>query len=124
MILSHADADHSGGAASVLRAAPVGWLLSPLPPGHALAGQSWEWDGVRFEVLHPAAWEVHGEGRGEARSQRGQTDALSCTVRIGASVSAAMLDGDIEAAQEKTSWSAALPDKCWQIFCLYLTIAA
>lgn len=63
LILTHDDSDHTGGAASVLRDADSGWLLSSLPPSHALLqyqyaircqrGQNWEWDGVRFEILNP-----------------------------------------------------------------------
>jgi len=69
-IVSHDDLDHSGGAASVLDAVPVGWFASSLPGGHELlaaapqprpcfAGQSWQWDGVRFEMLHPK-WASYG----------------------------------------------------------------
>ena len=65
MIVSHDDADHSGGAASVLQAVPVEWLLTSLPDLDPLllqadqavrcfAGQRWEWDEVRFEILHPS----------------------------------------------------------------------
>jgi competence protein ComEC len=64
MIVSHDDSDHTGGAVSVLQALPVEWLASslvemdPLPliadiAFRCYAGQSWEWDGVKFEVLHP-----------------------------------------------------------------------
>ena len=68
MIVSHQDSDHSGGAATLLQTVPVDWLLSSLPYDHDLlaewvaedgaaarcvAGQRWEWDGVRFTVLHP-----------------------------------------------------------------------
>jgi competence protein ComEC len=64
LIVSHDDEDHSGGAVSVLHALPVDWLLTTLPDldplvvqaGPALrcaGGNQWEWDGVRFEVLHP-----------------------------------------------------------------------
>ncbi|MDO8413226.1 MAG: DNA internalization-related competence protein ComEC/Rec2 [Gallionellaceae bacterium] len=66
LMLSHDDSDHTGGALSVLQGIPVGWLASPLASDHVLLqqasshfrcanGQSWEWDGVRFAVLHPSA---------------------------------------------------------------------
>ncbi len=65
MIVTHDDDDHWGGAASVLQALPMDWLLTSLPDFDPLvvhadpalrckAGQQWEWDGVRFEILHPA----------------------------------------------------------------------
>ncbi len=57
-ILSHGDNDHAGGWAAVGKAFPVAALLAPAgspAPGLAacVAGQAWEWDGVRFRVLHP-----------------------------------------------------------------------
>jgi competence protein ComEC len=69
LILTHDDTDHTGGAASVMQGVPIGWLASSLRDGHPLLqqagargeirrcmdGQAWEWDGVRFEILHPAA---------------------------------------------------------------------
>ena len=63
VMLSHRDADHTGGALAVLRAHPQADLWSSLEEGHPLstlrpvkacmAGQKWEWDGVQFELLHP-----------------------------------------------------------------------
>ena len=66
LMLTHNDTDHTGGAASVMRAMPIGWLSSSLPDEHPLLqlasdkrhcmdGQSWQWDGVQFEILHPDA---------------------------------------------------------------------
>lgn len=66
LILTHDDTDHTGGAASVMQAMPIEWLLSSLPAAHPLLqqmtdkrrckdGQSWQWDGVNFEMLHPDA---------------------------------------------------------------------
>ena len=62
MVLSRDDADHVGGAPSVMESVPTGALLSSLPAPHpalALAaaprrcmrGDAWKWDGVNFEVL-------------------------------------------------------------------------
>lgn len=64
MIVSHDDIDHYGGASSVLQAMPVAQLLTSVPDldplafeaasaARCYAGQKWEWDGVRFEMLHP-----------------------------------------------------------------------
>jgi competence protein ComEC len=106
MVLSHRDSDHTGGAAAVLAWQPHVSLLSSLEPEHALlralrdsngqaerceAGQSWQWDGVRFEVLHPLAQDY----RPGARS-----NSLSCVLRISNGAQIALLVGDIEAAQE------------------------
>jgi competence protein ComEC len=100
MVLTHEDSDHVGGALSVLEAMPVGAVASSLPPAHAFhtlvhahapcaAGRRWEWDGVRFEFLHPAAGARHPR-----RNNR------SCVLRIAARGGAMLLTGDIESPVE------------------------
>ncbi len=101
VVVSHADSDHSGGAATVLAAQPQAALRASLPDGHALAmrhamtpcvaGQQWDWDGVRFEVLHPPA--------GAPRDAKPNT--VSCVLRVAAQGRAVLLAGDIEQAQEQ-----------------------
>ncbi|MGH8663836.1 MAG: DNA internalization-related competence protein ComEC/Rec2 [Burkholderiales bacterium] len=102
MIVSHADADHAGGAASVLAAVPVGWLASSLPGDHGLhaaaresrpclAGQRWEWDGVRFEILHPVVG--HDALRLKANDR-------SCVLRMTVGATRVLIAGDIEARSE------------------------
>src|SRR5438067_2019069 len=65
VVLSHEDNDHIGGALSVMESFEVDALASSLGAAHALNGlapfarrcaaaQDWQWDGVRFEFLHPA----------------------------------------------------------------------
>ncbi|OIQ82471.1 ComEC family competence protein [mine drainage metagenome] len=65
LILTHDDIDHTGGGGSILQGIAIEWLASSLPPDHPLlkdvvrplpcfAGQSWNWDGVEFDMLHPA----------------------------------------------------------------------
>ncbi|MGH8765789.1 MAG: ComEC/Rec2 family competence protein, partial [Burkholderiales bacterium] len=101
MIVTHDDNDHAGGAASVLENFEVGELLSSLPAEHPLqglapwsrrcaAGRAWEWDGVRFELLHP-------EG-GVLRAKRGND--LSCVLKVTAGGRSMLLTGDIEKAAE------------------------
>jgi competence protein ComEC len=107
LILSHRDSDHVGGAASLLAALPVVEILSSLEDAHPLRadanaraiphrrcldGQSWDWDGVRFEVLHPLIADY---------STARKANALSCVLRVvDAAGNSALLTGDIEAAQE------------------------
>jgi competence protein ComEC len=103
LMLSHSDTDHVGGAASLLAQLPVRALSSSLPEGHALlrsgvphrrclAGQAWDWDGVRFELLHPLPGDY---------AQASRPNALSCVLRVQAADGRSlMLTGDIEAAQE------------------------
>jgi competence protein ComEC len=99
VVLSHEDRDHIGGALTVLETFEAGVLYSSLPPAHPLntlaasrrcaAGQQWEWDGVRFEFLHPApnrAWK--------------RNDA-SCVLRVEAAGGSVLLTGDIERGAEK-----------------------
>jgi competence protein ComEC len=101
LVLSHRDSDHTGGAAAVLRMQPQARLVSSLEEAHPLqalrrsqrceAGQAWEWDGVRFEVLHPAPGDY---------AARTRPNALSCVLRVGNARVHALLAGDIERAQE------------------------
>ncbi|MDE1929646.1 MAG: MBL fold metallo-hydrolase, partial [Burkholderiales bacterium] len=102
LMLSHRDADHIGGAAALLAALPVGQVLTSIDADSGLlpalphyrrcrAGQSWDWDGVHFEVLHP-------EGDGAAAAVK--PNALSCVLRVAAPGRSALLTGDIEAPQE------------------------
>ncbi len=102
LLLSHRDTDHVGGAQAVLAALPVGDLLSSLERDHPLlavaghttrcsAGQSWQWDGVRFDLLRPH----------EADYTRTlKPNAMSCVLRVSAGGRSALLTGDIERAQE------------------------
>jgi competence protein ComEC len=103
LVLSHRDADHVGGAESLRAALPIGSWHTSLAPTHPLrvaaqahetceAGQRWDWDGVRFEFLHPAA----GTPLAEAKP-----NALSCVLRVvDAAGRSVLLTGDIEAPQE------------------------
>lgn len=107
LVLSHRDLDHVGGAASLIKALPVRLLSSSLEAFHPLrallpphqrcdAGQGWEWDSVRFEMLHPLADEHPPPAQLPARP-----NALSCVLRVtDASGRSLLLTGDIEAAQE------------------------
>ncbi|OYY62290.1 MAG: DNA internalization-related competence protein ComEC/Rec2 [Burkholderiales bacterium 28-67-8] len=106
LVLSHRDTDHIGGAPALLAQWPVGDLLSSLEPQHPLlleaqqravsaprceAGQRWEWDGVRFEVLHPAP---------EVYESAPKPNTLSCVLRVQGVGMSALLTGDIERDQE------------------------
>ncbi|MBO9514837.1 MAG: DNA internalization-related competence protein ComEC/Rec2 [Variovorax sp.] len=101
VVLSHRDTDHTGGAAAVLAMQPQARLLSSIEAEHPLqalrpaerciAGQRWTWDGVDFEILHPAEGDYASFGR---------PNAISCVLRIGNGRAAALLAGDIERLQE------------------------
>jgi competence protein ComEC len=103
LILTHEDKDHSGGALSLLDGLPVAWTSSSLPddhpfreaPGHrtCIDGQAWEWDGVRFEMLHP-------EATGYASAKRKSND-MSCVLKVSSAYGSALLTGDIETISEQ-----------------------
>ncbi len=91
LVVSHADNDHHGGTSSLLASHAPRWRLASMPlPGVALchAGQQWRWDGVRFEILHPAR-------RLYAQGGFPEND-LSCVLRITGRHGRALLTGDIE----------------------------
>ncbi|NBQ67679.1 MAG: DNA internalization-related competence protein ComEC/Rec2 [Nitrosomonadaceae bacterium] len=103
MIVSHADTDHSGGALSVMNEIPVELLLSSLNDQHPIrrtaghhdqchAGQSWHWDGVHFELLHPLPQDY-------ANSQR-KTNSNSCVLKITSMHGSVLLPADIEGKDE------------------------
>jgi competence protein ComEC len=103
IVISHQDSDHSGGAPSVMAMQPQADVLTSIAAEHPLQqlggmqrcqrGQSWVWDGVKFEVLHPSAADYE---------RKLKPNALSCVLRVSAANASAMLVGDIEAAQEQS----------------------
>jgi competence protein ComEC len=117
VMLSHRDADHIGGAPAVLAMQPQARLISSIEDGHELqalrkstrcvAGQNWEWDGVRFEVLQPQAADYDAKVK---------SNGMSCVLRIEAHAGhihlaadapdqsagpVALLVGDLEEPQEQ-----------------------
>lgn len=103
MIVSHSDVDHAGGALTILDEIKVGWVSSSLPEGHHIvehapnhqrcaAGQTWTWDGVQFEMLHPSPVSYE--------STKWKPNARSCTLKITNGAKSILLPGDIEAIQE------------------------
>jgi competence protein ComEC len=118
LMLSHRDSDHTGGAKAVLAAHPQARVITsallakdlmdiglaadkPLEP--CLAGQSWLWDFVRFDVLHPTQEKLDAAGAGESKIK---PNSLSCVLKItsGDAVNpkSALLVGDIEVPEERS----------------------
>ncbi len=104
LVLSHDDADHTGGAASVLNERPPRWLLHTLPDRHPLlaggahpvrcqAGRQWQWDGVVFQALAPVESDAAGPPY--------KDNDLSCVIRIVAGCGKVLLTGDIERRAEQ-----------------------
>ncbi len=107
LIVSHLDIDHSGGAQSLLKGVPVDWMLTSVFAEAGIvksandrdvktlgcaAGQSWIWDGVRFDVLHPDA-----ENYTEAKLK---TNDRSCVIKVSTRRFSALLTADVEARSE------------------------
>ncbi len=94
LVVSHGDVDHIGGTASLLAQVPVAARLSSvadrIPAAvPCRAGQRWDWDGVRFEMLSPST-----------AAPAAGNDA-SCVLRVESAFGAVLLTGDIEAAAER-----------------------
>ncbi len=94
LVVTHADADHAGGAASVIAALPVARRLSSVPEmagERCAAGQSWAWDGVRFDILYPPPGEM----------VEGRPNHVSCVLKVSAGDESFLLPSDIEARDER-----------------------
>lgn len=87
LVVSHGDLDHAGGVEAVLRAVPASRMYAPaggpVDGAACVAGQSWTWDGVRFEILHPPM------------SFPYLANESSCVLRIRGAHGSALLTGDI-----------------------------
>jgi len=95
LIISHGDNDHSGGAQSILQNLSVKAILASQPEQlkHPLAqfgyaGQSWEWDNVKFRILHPP---LQSTFKGNDNS---------CVLHITNGVHSVLLPGDIHRKAE------------------------
>ncbi|MGY2288393.1 DNA internalization-related competence protein ComEC/Rec2 [Pseudomonas sp. SDO528_S397] len=95
MLLSHADADHAGGAAAVARGLQVVRVVGGETEGlpaflgtqPCTSGERWEWDGVRFEL-----WQWASAVSGNQKS---------CVLQVQANGERLLLTGDIDRAAER-----------------------
>lgn len=103
LIVTHDDTDHYGGAISVLDAMPVSWVASSLAQQQpvlahtqrhisCVRGQRWQWDGVRFEILHPAADSYQDDIKDNDRG---------CVLKITSAFGSVLLPTDIEKISEE-----------------------
>jgi competence protein ComEC len=92
-IISHADNDHSGGYQDAIESMRIRDILSSSPDkfaaSRACRPQSWRWDQVQFDILHPG---VEGKFKG---------NNSSCVVKITTSGASFLLLSDLESRGEK-----------------------
>lgn len=97
LVVSHDDADHKGGAQSVLKAFPTATLVAGRPMDLAAVkyhrcstGASWAWDGVTFSLTGPDA---------TRRVPSSDNDA-SCILQVRSASGGLLLPGDISRERE------------------------
>ncbi len=93
MVISHGDNDHIGGAEAIFKSLPVIQVRSSVPAElpdakACIAGQSWQWDDVHFQFLHPTD------------STSGSANERSCVLKISSRFGSILLTGDIEKQAE------------------------
>lgn len=96
LVVSHGDNDHIGGAASLLKHFTVTETLTSAPqqlaqtsPVLCKAGESWEWDGVKFAMLGPLQ-NLPNENNN------------SCVLKVEGQGGTMLLTGDIEQEAEQS----------------------
>ncbi len=95
MLLSHADADHAGGAAAIAQGLPIKRVVGGETQGlpaflgtqACTSGEQWTWDGVSFEL-----WQWPDAISGNSKS---------CVLRVQANGERLLLTGDIDRAAER-----------------------
>ena len=96
VVISHDDSDHMGGLGAVLEGRDVIQLygnrleLTEVRENKLCAGgQQWEWDGVKFEFIHPIIdWQ-------------GSDNDRSCVMKVSSPEHSVLLTGDIQRKAEK-----------------------
>lgn len=96
IVISHNDNDHAGGLSSIMQNIPVDEIISSRPETltpigrnvmSCVAGQRWEWDGVRFSMLHPSGFLT-------------KKNDHACVLKVEAGGHSVLLTGDIETHSE------------------------
>lgn len=94
LIVSHTDGQHTGGVRSLRERLPVARIVTSAPDQIPIDGaeacrakQEWEWDGVRFLILHPPESGFSG-------------DDASCVLKVEGREGRVLLPGDIETRAE------------------------
>ncbi|MCP4408241.1 MAG: DNA internalization-related competence protein ComEC/Rec2 [Gammaproteobacteria bacterium] len=96
LVISHGDNDHIGGADAIMHRLKVARVLTSVPEqlehpsiDICVAGMRWHWDGVDFEVLHPA------------EQWQGSKNDQSCVLFLQGAGGSMLITGDIESKAEQ-----------------------
>ncbi|MDH5184100.1 MAG: DNA internalization-related competence protein ComEC/Rec2 [Gammaproteobacteria bacterium] len=97
LVVSHGDNDHIGGTAAIREALQIEKILTSVPqmvPNSTPceAGQTWLWNQVQFELIHPDR-DYQQSGASE--------NNLSCVLKITTHYGSVLLSGDIERPAEE-----------------------
>lgn len=107
LMISHGDMDHIGGSQALLKTLFIDRIITSVPERFigvsvpvlsCVAGQTWFWDGVKFEVLYPPS-DAYFKGNNG-----------SCILKVTTSTRSLLLTGDIEKKGEAILL-AAYPEK-------------
>lgn len=97
LLLSHGDNDHVGGAKALIDNFEVEKIMSSVPLQFSKntvkfchAGQKWQWDGVKFEILHPQT------------TKEFVGNNASCVLKVSSQAGSVLLTGDVEKQAEKS----------------------
>jgi competence protein ComEC len=113
LVVTHDDEDHTGGARSVIDMRNPKWVLTSAPAEsesftnarevmRCEAGDSWRWDGVDFDVLHPTK---------EAYDETRKTNDFGCVIKITAPGGSILMTADIEKRVERELLERATSDE-------------
>jgi competence protein ComEC len=111
LVISHKDADHIGGASTLIKTMQIESFLGVMPKNHPFMielskksipalpcqyGQEWRWDQVQFKVWHPGE-----EITFDPEDHRGKPNENSCVLEVNNGHTSFWLTGDIERRGER-----------------------
>ena len=111
LVISHKDADHIGGASTLIKTIQIESFLGVMPKNHPFMielskksipalpcqyGQEWRWDQVQFKVWHPGE-----EITFDPEDHRGKPNENSCVLEVNNGHTSFWLTGDIERRGER-----------------------